>query len=232
MRFLTSQPLLAVDYPAGRKEVIERRLERLEKYGISLENFIAKGYRGTVFSGKLTPSNYFSTPIKIAIKFARSDAGKENFILREAEILEYLSHKDFVPTVYFYDREILVMEFVYGEPFEGKVFINRKNFKEIVSIILEKCYLMDELGVEHRELRGRGHIIVNGLNVKFIDFESGRFTEFPRNLFQFLGAHLLNLPIDVLRGEGIDIERVKTGMKIYKKDRKEGLREILKGVGA
>ncbi|SNR61801.1 protein kinase [Desulfurobacterium atlanticum] len=230
MKFLTSQPLLAVDYPAGREDIVKKRIEKLERYGISLEKFIAKGYRGTVFSGKMFPPSYFSTPIKVAVKFARSDVDKVNFLLKEAEILEYLSNNDFVPAVYFYDKDFLVMEFVDGEPFDSKTFLHRKDFKEIVSVILEKCYLMDELGVEHTELKGKDHIVVNRFSVKFIDFESAKFAKSPRNLFQFLGAHLFNLPDDALERKGINVERVKKGMKTYKENREKGLKEVLEGL--
>ena len=230
MKFRISQSLPAVDYPAGRKDVVERRLETLEFYKISIGDFVSKGHRGIVFSGFINPPDYFSSPVKVAIKFARSDVPKENFILKEAEILEYLSNRNVVPKVYYFDAEILVMEFLDGESYTTAKFYEREDFKTILFRIIEACFLLDEMGVEHRELKGEDHIIVANRGVKFIDFESAKYTENPRNLLQFLGSHILNLSQDFINHLNIDSKKLKTGIELYKESRKAGLDEILKAV--
>jgi putative serine/threonine protein kinase len=108
---------LLLDYPACREERALRILKELRELGVELLQFIAKGYRGTVFKGKLNGK-------PIAIKVKRSDVSKERLIEKECEILKYLEdfskktgEKNPAPKVYRCTGEYLIMEFINGLTF-------------------------------------------------------------------------------------------------------------------
>ncbi|WP_457569894.1 hypothetical protein [Desulfurobacterium sp.] len=226
MKSLNLQLLSLIDYPAGRENVVLRRLETLENLDVELGDFIAKGYRGTVFSGFIKPSDPFTIPVKVAIKFARSDAGKEGFLLKEARILEYLEPKSIAPVVYYYDEDMIIMEYIEGVPFSFGSFSSKKELVNVLKEIMEKCYILDKSGVNHSELKGEKHIIVTDRGIRFIDFESARFTDNPRNLLQFLGFHILRKPerLDFL---GISSDDLKSGIELYKENPEEAFKKIL-----
>ncbi|OMH40810.1 hypothetical protein BLW93_03200 [Desulfurobacterium indicum] len=215
-----------IDYPAGRENIVLRRLETLENLDIELGDFIAKGYRGTVFSGFIKPYDQFTIPVKVAIKFARSDAGKKHFLLKEARILEYLEPKSIAPVVYYYDEEVIIMEYIEGVPFSFGSFHSKNELLNILKEIMEKCYILDKSGVNHSELKGEKHIIVSDRGIRFIDFESARFTGNPRNLLQFLGFHILRKP-ERLNFLGISSNDLRLGIELYKENPSEGFRKIL-----
>ncbi|WP_456484620.1 protein kinase domain-containing protein [Desulfurobacterium sp.] len=226
MKSLNLQSLSLIDYPAGRESVILRRLETLENLEVELNDFVAKGYRGTVFSGFIKPSDPFTIPVKVAIKFARSDAGKEQFLLKEARILEYLEAKSVAPVIYYYDEDMIIMEYVDGFPFSFERFFSKEKLVNVIREILEKCFILDRAGVSHSELKGEKHIILTDRGVRFIDFESARFTDSPRNLLQFLGFHIIRKP-ERLAFLGIDRNIIKKAIGLYKENPISGFKEIL-----
>ncbi|WP_456397475.1 hypothetical protein [Desulfurobacterium sp.] len=226
MKSQSLQSLSLIDYPAGRENVILRKLETLEDLDIKLGDFIAKGYRGTVFSGFIKPYDYFTIPIKVAIKFARSDADKEGFLLKEARFLEYLEPKTIAPVVYYYDEDMIIMEYIEGAPFSFDSFSSKSELVDVLKEIIEKCYILDKSGVNHSELKGEKHIIITDRGVKFIDFESARFTDNPRNLLQFLGFHILRKPKRIVF-LGISLDDLKSGIELYKENPLKGFRKIL-----
>ncbi|WP_457568231.1 protein kinase [Desulfurobacterium sp.] len=227
MKSLNSQLLSLIDYPAGRDDVVLRRLGTLDNLEVELGEFISKGYRGTVFEGYLKPSDPFTIPVRVAIKFARSDAGKEKFLLKEARILEYLEAKSVAPVVYYYDDEMIIMEYIDGVPFVFDNFSSVEELSIVVRDIVEKCYILDKSGVNHSELTGEKHIIVTSHGIRFIDFESARFSANPRNLLQFIGFHLLRKP-ERLNLFGIKNEELKKILRIYKENPDVGFKELKK----
>ncbi|SMP02650.1 putative serine/threonine protein kinase [Desulfurobacterium pacificum] len=200
-----------LDYPLGRREVVERRLGKLEEVGVTLISVVAKGYRGVVFKGKTSDGSL------VAIKFKRSDTVK-NVIEKELQFLEFLdafSKKVNIPNpapkVLAADKDFIVMEFIEGEKI---VDLQGERLKEALLSTVDSCYFLDLARVQHNEIKGGKHLIFSGQHVKIIDFESANFSKKTRNLFQFVGYYLVGkklLP-------NLNLKEILALLQNYKKD--------------
>ncbi|MEO2083747.1 MAG: hypothetical protein ABGX12_06970 [Desulfurobacteriaceae bacterium] len=212
--------LSCLDYPAGRSSVVEKRLSVLKKCGVKELECLAKGYRGAVLKG-------FMDGRAVAVKVPRSDSGKPSFLEKEWKILTHLSEKlgkdNVAPEPICYAGEALVMEFIKGLPFYEALEVYDP--AEVVSSALLSCYLLDSAGVEHSEIKGKKHLIFDGKKVRIIDFESAKFKERPRNLFQFVGYHLLG-PGGLADKLGLDRKEILSALDFYSRDKEKGLSEL------
>ncbi|TCK05366.1 putative serine/threonine protein kinase [Phorcysia thermohydrogeniphila] len=215
---------LLLDYPTCREERALRILKELQKLGVELLEFVAKGYRGTVFKGKLNRN-------LVAIKVKRSDVLKEKLIEKECEILKHLENfsikteeQNPAPKVHQCTEEYLIMEFIEGLPFSRAL----KNYdpKTVVKEALRSCYFLDRAGVKHSEIKGEKHLLFDGQRIRVIDFESAKFSERPRNLLQFVGYHLIRRK-ELLRELGISQERVRELIELYKENPDEGFKAFI-----
>lgn len=202
-------------YPSGNVVRGKEIYRKIEEFGVKGLSFVSKGYRGVVFKGELNGR-------KVAVKVPRSDAGKKDFILKECEVLKYLSEKlgekNPAPFLYGCSFDFLVMEWIEGIPFYEA--FKRFSIKVVLSA-LEACFLLDEVGVEHSEIKGEKHLIYSVGRIRIIDFESAKFKRSPRNLLQFFGYHVL--------GKGIlkvDRSEILKFLQLYKKDRVAGYRAL------
>jgi len=216
MEFQTSQFYEYLDYPAKRKERINKLLNLLKEKGITLDSFIAKGYRGVVFKGM-----YRGKPV--AVKVLRSDVEKENPLQKECEILNYLTNKlkseNPAPYPYLCTSEFIAMEFIEGLTF-SKALENYDPYT-VLKEALRSCYLLDKAGVRHSEIKGEKHLIFDGRRFRIIDFESAKFSDKPRNLLQFVGYHLIRNK-ELLKKLGICKKDLRLAIEIYKENKKDG----------
>ena len=226
MEFQTSQFYEYLDYPAKRKERINKLLNLLKEKGITLDFFIAKGYRGVVFKGM-----YRGKPV--AVKVLRSDVEKENPLQKECEILNYLTNKlkseNPAPYPYLCTSEFIAMEFIEGLTF-SKALENYDPYT-VIREALGSCYLLDKAGVQHSEIKGEKHLIFDGGRFRIIDFESAKFSDQPRNLLQFVGYHLIRNR-EFLKKLEVSGENLKTVIETYKRNREQGFKEIMYLLGA
>ncbi len=208
-----------LDYPLGRREVVEERLESLKKVGITLVSLIAKGYRGVVFKGKTSDGNL------VAVKFKRSDVNKD-VIKKELQFLEFLDafgkkvgFLNPAPKVYTFDRDFIVLELIEGKPI---LELQEKRLKEALLSAVDACYFLDLAKVQHNEIKGGKHLIFDGRRIRIIDFESASFSKNPRNLFQFVGYYLVGkklLP-------NVSSQKLLALLKDYKESPEIAVREL------
>jgi putative serine/threonine protein kinase len=114
-----------------------------------------------------------------ALKIRRTDSGRIG-MMHEAEILQKANSVDVGPKLLGYSENLLLMEFVDGTPFPKwlrdleETEDARLKAKKVLREILEQCWRLDEIGVDHGELSNAPkHIIVreNG-EVCILDFET------------------------------------------------------------
>jgi len=216
MESQSSRLFKLLSYPSGDVLRGEEIYKKIKNFGVENLSFVSKGYRGIVFKGELNGR-------KVAVKVPRSDVKKENFLLKECEVLRYLSEKlgekNPAPFPFGCSPDFLVMEWIEGIPF-SEAF---KRFGlDVILGALRSCFLLDESGVEHCEIKGEKHLIYNGRKVRIIDFESAKFKDSPRNLLQFFGYHVL--------GKGIlelDKGKVMELLNLYKVNRDAGYRALV-----
>ena len=167
-------------FPKGTKAQIKSRIKELEDLGIesiSFEgelqlgtiNVLGKGYVGIVVLGKLGRK-------KVAVKIRRNDSQRKN-LKKEAELLQIANRCSVGPKLIDFSKNFLVMEYLQGEKI-GKWINNLKSkphssqIKPIIKKVLEDCYKLDKIGLDHGELsRIPKHVIV-GNKITIIDFES------------------------------------------------------------
>jgi predicted Ser/Thr protein kinase len=120
-----------------------------------LEN-IATGGHGKIF--KLKNEN---TVIKIAIE--------ENVnLLKEGKILESLQSMEYFPKLYFYNKDLIVMEYIQGTHLNKWLSDGNKITNNILSQIIDAFTLCLRNGVMPVELEP-DHVIVADNRVKIID---------------------------------------------------------------
>ncbi|WP_087038027.1 serine/threonine protein kinase [Thermococcus litoralis] len=169
-----------MEHLISQKE-LEKFKELLGKRGIKLEKFYSKGTTSLVFTGNAEGK-------KVIIKLERPDSPRKNF-KREAEILKFLEREEITPRLVDYGvfegREFLVREFAEGEP-----LLYATPQKKHILQILEKTYRLDALGIDHGQIQGGKHIIIND-TVWIIDFEKAGFRK-PKNVTSAMAMIFLN----------------------------------------
>jgi putative serine/threonine protein kinase len=143
------------------------------------------------------------------------------------------------PRLLSYSNRFLVMEYLEGKTLpewvEGLAGRGRKGrLKTVLGKILEACYILDQIGLDHGELsRAPKHIIVSSQDEpEIVDFETASANRKPSNVtsiaqYLFIGS---NLSARVRRILGpIRRQSLVAALRQYKKSGKfENLQRVLK----
>ncbi len=182
--------VLCYPYDKCNEDLINYRIKILKKIGLEYlveTGSLISGYRilGKGYSSIVVKSYYHGKPV--VLKIRRLDSRRKT-LEYEGMILDYLSPLPFLPQIYFWSRDILVMEYINCP---GIVEAIRKANKESVNTIIKRAftslYLLDLLGIDHGELnRPYNHVFLcNSGIIKIIDWESARPRAKPHNLTMF-----------------------------------------------
>ncbi len=170
---------------------------------------IGEGNRGEVYKVRLEDGRI------AALKWA-----KNYEIEKEWEILNYLNGF-YAPKPVFRGKRYIIMELVEGKPL--KELQNTPKYYDSLKFSLQGAFKLDERNVFHKQLGRFYHILYDGKNVKFIDFERAVITENPRNFLQIIGYYLQ-------RDENFDKNKIKFILNLYKQDKFKALEESIKVV--
>ena len=168
-------------YPKSTKNQIERRILELEKLKIKSVSFhgtstinnlqiLGKGYVGIVVLAKK------GTKV-IALKIRRTDSQRKE-MKRESELLKIANSAGVGPKLIDVSKNFVLMEYLEGEKIgkwvdqlKGKG--STKKLKTVIKQVLEDCFRLDQIGLDHGELSNISkHIIIGDSKVTMIDFES------------------------------------------------------------
>lgn len=178
-------------------------LKELNKKGVSLIRYFAKGKRGLVYSGK-----YKGKRVIIKIKHPKSEAVGR--IKNEAEWLKILNKKRIGPRFLFADKEYLVYEFVKGGFILDRFRkMKKQDIKGILVRILKQCKKMDELNITKEEMhRPLKHIIITpSKKPVMIDFERTHKTRKSHNVTQFWQFIISGYLFELLEKKGFKIDK-------------------------
>ena len=156
-------------YPKGTRAQIKSRIKELKALGVESISFqgklqvgtisiLGKGYVGIVVLGKIGRK-------KVAVKIRRNDSPRKN-LKREAELLKITNQSNVGPKLIDFSKNFLVMEYLEGEKIGDWVASLKKRgsssqLKTIIKKILEDCYKLDRIGLDHGELSNIvKHVIV------------------------------------------------------------------------
>ena len=205
-------------YPKGTKAQTKSRIKELQNLGVESISFqgelkigttsvLGKGYVGIVVLGKLGRK-------KVAVKIRRSDSPRKN-LNKEAQLLQITNRCGVGPKLIDFSKNFLVMEYLEGEKI-GNWFSNLKSkshasqIQAVIKKVLEDCYKLDMIGLDHGELsRMPKHVIV-GKKITIIDFESSSVKRRASNVTSATQAFFI--------GSGIS-KTVKDICKVPKKEK-------------
>lgn len=216
-------------YPRIGKIELRNRLRELQKLDVSALEFtgrklvfgkpvLGKGCVGIVALACVRSR-------KVALKIRRVDADRAK-MQREARLLKKANSAQIGPKLLAVSRNLMLMQFVDGnllpdwlakKPDEAKA-------KKVVREILEQCFHLDEIGLDHGELsHAPKHIIVDKRGKPFIvDFETASLNRKPSNLtsvsqYLFFSTEV-GAQVAELLGEA-DHKAIFEALRRYKLDR-------------
>ena len=211
-------------YPKGTRAQIKSRIRELKALGVESISFqgelqvgtisiLGKGYVGIVVLGKLGRK-------KIAVKIRRSDSPRKN-LKKEAQLLQITNRYGVGPKLIDFSKNFLVMEYLEGEKIgkwisDLKTKLRASQIKIVIKKVLEDCYKLDMIGLDHGELsRMPKHVIV-GKKITIIDFESSSMERRVSNVTSATQAFFI--------GSGIS----KTVKRVYKIPEKKKIINVLR----
>ena len=212
-------------YPNATKRQIKSRINELEKLKIksicltgpttigNLE-ILGKGYVGVVVLVKRGNK-------EVALKIRRTDSQREN-MKNESILLKLVNSVNVGPKIIDVSKNFLVMEYIEGEKISDWIGMLKgsgsvKQLKSTIKNVLEDCYRLDQIGLDHGELSNISkHVIVGKTKVTIIDFESSSTKRRPSNVTSITQAFFI--------GSGI----AKQAQKIFKNSSKEKIIDVSK----
>ena len=167
-------------YPKGTRAQIKSRIKELKALGVESISFqgelqvgtisiLGKGYVGVVVLGKIGRK-------KVAVKIRRSDSPRKN-LKKEAELLGITNQSNVGPKLVNFSKNFLVMEYLEGKKIGDWVGSLKKKgnspqLKTVIKKILEDCYSLDRIGLDHGELSNLSKHVIIGRKITILDFES------------------------------------------------------------
>ena len=211
-------------YPNGTRAQIKSRIKELKALGVESISFqgelqvgtisiLGKGYVGIVVLGKLGRK-------KVAVKIRRNDSQRKN-LKKEAQLLQITNRYGVGPKLIDFSKNFLVMEYLEGEKIgkwipDLKTKLRSSQIKTVIKKVLEDCYKLDMIGLDHGELsRMPKHVIV-GKKITIIDFESSSMDRRASNVTSATQAFFI--------GSGIS----KTVKRTYKIPEKKKIINVLR----
>ena len=231
-------------YPRCEQKELEMRLEELKKLGVKSLEFtggtivsgipvLGKGYVGVVV---IAYTNFG----RAALKIRRIDANRDE-MFHEAEMLKKANISYVGPKLFEVSQNFLLMELIEGlhlpEWFYSlDIKRTQEQVRSVLTQILEQCYKLDEMGLDHGELsKAPKHIIVDVNNIPhLIDFETASTKRKVSNVTSVCQYLFLGNQITKIIKEKIGLNDEKefvTALRTYKhensRDNFEKILEIL-----
>ena len=220
-------------YPRIDHEEFDSRLDELRKIGIKELHFIGKQKIGNVdILGKGCVGIVIAARLgsrTVALKIRRTDANRITMI-REANMLTMANSVEVGPKLLGVSENFLVMELLEGELIE-EWFTHRDlerdslAVKRILCSVLEQCFRLDRIGLDHGELsQARKHIIIDEIRPRIIDFETASTTRKPGNLSSLCQYLFISSPVSQLTEKilgKVDLTELKESLATYKYEKSE-----------
>ncbi len=170
-----------IGYPKATKKQIKTRIVELKKLGIRDVSFqgqtkigslsiLGKGYVGVVVLSRIKNR-------LVAVKIRRTDASRANMV-KEAKFLKIANKAGVGPLLLAMSKNFIIMEYLDGKKIgewvnELKSKQDIKLLKSIMQKILEDCYSLDVIGLDHGELSTISkHVVIGKSKTTIIDYES------------------------------------------------------------
>ena len=200
---LTKEPYASIlSYPQNNPSEVEKRISELKELKVKEIEFrggelaanipvIGKGHVGIVVIGYVKKE-------RVALKIRRLDSSRENFF-HEAKMLEKANLVEVGPKFVAVSKNFLLTQFIDGNFLAKWLEDNRESegVYRVIEDILEQCWRLDEVGLDHGELtKASKHLLLDKMGKPFIvDFETASIRRRAANVTSvshhlFFGNHM------------------------------------------
>jgi len=197
-------------------------------FGVAIP-VLGKGFVGIVVIAHLNGE-------KMAIKIRRTDADRDD-LLHEGNMLSKANLVGVAPKLIAASKNFLLMQLIDGDLLPNWLKTNKDkvSVKQILGEVLEQCYRLDQIGLDHGELsKAPKHLIVDKTGNPFIvDFETASSERRAANVtavcqYLFGGNSSAAKILDEVFVEKDRLELIDV-LKVYKKNKtRENFESLLK----
>ena len=234
---------LILGYPKATKGEITSRTSELRKLGIKNVSFqgptilnnipvLGKGYVGVVVLSKKGKKN-------IALKIRRIDSSRSE-MKSEAKFLKLANKVNVGPKLINSSKNFIIMEYIEGRKIidwvgELKGRGSATKLKTVLRKVLEDCYNLDRINLDHGELSYIHKHVIVGRSPHIIDFESASVNRRTSNVTSatqgiFIGSGLAKIVKKIIKTP--DKNDLIESLKKYKHDQsRENFDEVLRVLG-
>jgi putative serine/threonine protein kinase len=229
-------------FPKPSESELRNRIDELKGHGVEALEFtgnssifgaplriLGKGFVGVVvvarFKGK-----------RIAVKIRRVDADRTD-LFHEAKMLSKANSTSLAPKVFAVSRNFLLMQLIEGDLLPGWLAVNKEMeiVRRVLASLLNSCYHLDEIGLDHGELSNASkHVIVDSEKKPWIvDFETASECRKTSNLssvcsFLFINESEIVRDVASVLGERNKADIIEALQAYKKTGTKECFNQILK----
>jgi putative serine/threonine protein kinase len=244
LRKIIKEPYsLILGYPKATKNELSKRVAELKKLGIRSFSFtgsttlnnlpvLGKGYVGVVVLSNQGKS-------KVALKIRRIDSSRSE-MGAEAKLLRLANEVDVGPKLLDSSKNFIIMEYLEGK----KIFDWIRDLKgrgsaaklrDMIRKVLEDCYTLDKIRLDHGELSHLHKHVIIGSKVSIIDFESASVNRRTSNVTSatqsiFIGSGIANLVKKIIKEP--NRKKLILSLRNYKNDQsRKNFEDVLQVLG-
>lgn len=230
-------------FPKPSEAELQSRLQELHSHGVTALEFsgtaslfgvavpvLGKGFVGIVVIAHLNGE-------RVAVKIRRVDADRAD-LLHEACMLSKANSVNVAPKLMTASKNFLLMQLIDGSLLPNWLKTNKDAtaVKQVLGEVLEQCFRLDQVGLDHGELsKAPKHLLVDKTEKPFIvDFETASVERRVANVtsvcqYLFAGNSTASKVLAEIFGERNRLKLIDA-LKAYKKNRTrsnfEGLLEV------
>lgn len=235
---LAEEPYSSVlGYPKCTREELENRVKELESIGVKGIIFEGSSKIGKLdIMGKGCVSVVVKAAVDnkiVALKIRRLDADRES-MERESNFLKIANSVDVGPRFFANSKNFLAMDIADGRKIIEwiKQDLSAEQIRTVALQVLEQCFRLDTIGLDHGELSNLNKHVIVGKNSTIIDFESASTERRVSNVTAaaqclFIGGEIARKIRSVLEIDSSD--KIIQELRKYKNDlSKENLESLIK----
>jgi putative serine/threonine protein kinase len=220
-------------YPKASETELQSRLMELREHGVKAVEFAGKTsafnvpVRGKGFVGIVIIA--YLDGQRVALKIRRVDADRLG-LQHEAQMLAKANSVQVAPRLVSVSKNFLLMQLIDGAVLPDWLDAQKekKPLRNVLKDILEQCWRLDNVGLDHGELsKAPKHLIVDKTQKPFIvDFETASLNRKPANVtsvcqFLFTSRGTVAKAVAEVLSER-NREEIIGALRLYKKDRTRG----------
>lgn len=230
-------------YPKATRRELTNRITELRKLGVkgisftgqamlNSLNVLGKGYVGVVVLSKYKTR-------EVALKIRRIDSSRSEMD-SEARLLRLANEIEVGPKLIDNSKNFMVMEYLEGKKIidwigELKGKGSAVKLKMVIKKILEDCYSLDKIHLDHGELSHIHKHVIVGKSISIIDFESASVNRRVSNVTSatqsiFIGSGILKLVKKIIKEP--QKRKLITSLRKYKNEQsRKNFEEVLQVLG-